>query len=87
MVISLCLHKNFAKNLLGYLVPKEELIGRNVRGGKGKVPLDDDVINKIYTLTKMFYPKEFKINGWQHVVDALNEFCRRPDSKMRSIPY
>ena len=77
-----CSFKNFATLLLKMFKTKEELKGVNVNGVLGKKPLEKNII---YTLTKRFYPREMEVNGWQQVVDALNEYCRRPTSKAKSI--
>ena len=80
-----CSFKNFATLLLKLFKTKEELQGVNVHGVLGKKPLEKNITNIIYTLTKRFYPREMEVNGWQQVVDALNEYCRRPTSKPKSI--
>ena len=85
IVGKVCSFKNFATLLLKMFKTTEELKGVNVNGVLGKKPLEKNIINVIYTLTKRFYPREMEVNGWQQVVNALNEYCRRPTTKTKSI--
>ncbi|XP_002159093.1 uncharacterized protein LOC100208249 isoform X1 [Hydra vulgaris] len=79
-------HKNFAKNLLQeiYKDRKQELVGKNTRGKRGKAPLPKDIVEIIKSLVWRFYPNIMDSpigeTEWELCIAAIDEFLRRKKS-------